>query len=196
MNPKDFPTPEAFSAAHDEQARQDKAPCEHCKTVATPPCPVCAAEERIWKRRRAKKGEPRNFLPYDELLTQWRARKRECADLKKVWTPIEKEMADLKYSRDTMRLLMDQALKAMEARGTNVELALANERLKARLANLTERPDEPRVFTFRMPGGPTPQRGLTMEVWRRLVQLVHPDKHPGSGAAEAATKWLMDNRPV
>jgi chromosome segregation ATPase len=29
------------------------------------------------------------------------------------------------------------------------------------------------------------------EIWRRLVQLVHPDKHNGSKAANEATAWLM-----
>lgn len=33
------------------------------------------------------------------------------------------------------------------------------------------------------------------EVWRRLVQLCHPDKHNGSKASTEATRWLMENRP-
>jgi len=33
------------------------------------------------------------------------------------------------------------------------------------------------------------------DVWRRLVQLAHPDKHDGSEAAETATRWLLENRP-
>jgi hypothetical protein len=33
------------------------------------------------------------------------------------------------------------------------------------------------------------------DVWRRLVQLCHPDKHNGSKASTEATRWLMENRP-
>ena len=33
------------------------------------------------------------------------------------------------------------------------------------------------------------------DMWRRLVQLAHPDKHGDSLAALEATRWLMENRP-
>lgn len=33
------------------------------------------------------------------------------------------------------------------------------------------------------------------EQWRRLVQLCHPDRHSGSPAAQAATRWLLEVRP-
>lgn len=36
---------------------------------------------------------------------------------------------------------------------------------------------------------------LNHAVWRRLVQLCHPDKHNGSKTSTEATKWLMENRP-
>jgi chromosome segregation ATPase len=35
----------------------------------------------------------------------------------------------------------------------------------------------------------------TKEMWRRLIQLVHPDKHSNSDAAHTATQWLLENRP-
>ena len=31
--------------------------------------------------------------------------------------------------------------------------------------------------------------------WRLLMQLVHPDKHEGSAASQAAAKWLNENKP-
>ena len=31
--------------------------------------------------------------------------------------------------------------------------------------------------------------------WRLLMQLVHPDKHDGSAASQAAAKWLNENKP-
>jgi len=39
------------------------------------------------------------------------------------------------------------------------------------------------------------QRPMPTNVWRRLVQLTHPDKHGGSDAANDATQWLLKNRP-
>ena len=38
---------------------------------------------------------------------------------------------------------------------------------------------------------PTPHK----EMWRRLVQLCHPDRHGNSEAANVATRWLMEARP-
>lgn len=37
---------------------------------------------------------------------------------------------------------------------------------------------------------------LSRDIWRRLVQLCHPDKHNGSKASTEATRWLMENRPL
>lgn len=33
------------------------------------------------------------------------------------------------------------------------------------------------------------------DVWRRLLQTAHPDKHNGSTVAVEATRWLLENRP-
>ena len=38
------------------------------------------------------------------------------------------------------------------------------------------------------------QAPMPLEIWRRLVQLTHPDKHGGSAAAVEATRWLLENR--
>lgn len=43
---------------------------------------------------------------------------------------------------------------------------------------------------------PSPHLGkMPLEVWRRLMQLCHPDKHGGSVAANSATQWLNQNKP-
>lgn len=42
---------------------------------------------------------------------------------------------------------------------------------------------------------PTNFGAMPLEVWRRLVQLCHPDKHGGSAAANNATQWLNQNKP-
>ena len=40
-----------------------------------------------------------------------------------------------------------------------------------------------------------PALAMPSDQWRRLVQLCHPDRHGGSDAATAATRWLLENRP-
>ncbi len=37
---------------------------------------------------------------------------------------------------------------------------------------------------------------MPKEVWRRLLQLCHPDKHANADAATAATQWLNANKPA
>lgn len=39
------------------------------------------------------------------------------------------------------------------------------------------------------------KQAMPLEIWRRLVQLSHPDKHGGSLAAVEASQWLLENRP-
>ena len=36
---------------------------------------------------------------------------------------------------------------------------------------------------------------IPAEMWRRLVQLCHPDRHGGSEASNKATQWLNSIRP-
>lgn len=42
---------------------------------------------------------------------------------------------------------------------------------------------------------PATSGNMTKEIWRRLLQLCHPDKHPNSEAATLATQWLNKNKP-
>lgn len=37
-------------------------------------------------------------------------------------------------------------------------------------------------------------QGIPPDMLRRLIQLVHPDKHGGSEAATKATQWLLEQR--
>lgn len=37
--------------------------------------------------------------------------------------------------------------------------------------------------------------GLTIERWRQLMSLCHPDKHGGSETAVAVTQWLAKQKP-
>ena len=39
------------------------------------------------------------------------------------------------------------------------------------------------------------QEPISIDIWRRLIQLAHPDKHDGSTAAIEASQWLLKNKP-
>jgi hypothetical protein len=73
----------------------------------------------------------------------------------------------------------DAAYRAGHAEGRSLGRA-EGERLTI------ERLGKPKV-PDRLPAGYVPMDTAT---WRRLVQLVHPDKHCGSTAAVAAASWL------
>lgn len=40
-----------------------------------------------------------------------------------------------------------------------------------------------------------PRGGMTMALWRKMVQLVHPDRHGNSEDANEVTRWLIERRP-
>lgn len=65
---------------------------------------------------------------------------------------------------------------------TLAALQAENDRLRAELAQARQRK------TLATPAIPREQ-------WRRLMMLVHPDKHAGSEAAVKAAQWLNEVRP-
>lgn len=43
---------------------------------------------------------------------------------------------------------------------------------------------------------PQPQApAIPPDMWRRLLQLCHPDKHAGSEVATTTTQWLLQMKP-
>ncbi len=187
-------------------------PCTGCKKhfigVAPGLCPACEKDSAFYKATR-KKGDPREFLPYPELLDQWRRRRAECRDWKKAagfsatdraaWAQAEREKSYLLAVLDALNADLDPALElAAELDKARAELGRATaqvEYLRERVAELQGgKPDRLEDLLTRftqLSGGslvPTDQ-------WRRLVQLAHPDKHDGSAAAVEATRWLLENRP-
>ena len=186
-------------------------PCTGCRKhfigVAPGLCPACEKDSAFYKATR-KKGDPREFIPYPELLDQWR-RRAECRDFKKAagfsaskraqWAQAEREKSYLLAVLDALNADLDPALAlAAELDKTRAELGRATaqvEYLRERVAELqTGKPDrlENLLTQFtRLSGGSL----VPTEQWRRLVQLAHPDKHGGSAAAVEATRWLLDNRP-
>lgn len=71
-----------------------------------------------------------------------------------------------------------------------------NAALRRQLADLAADRDRWRRKAMGKPeAARTTKTGIPADHWRRLVQLAHPDRHGGSEAANAATRWLLENRP-
>ena len=183
-------------------------PCTACKRLhisVTPAlCPECEKDSEFYKATR-KKGDPRQFLPYPELLEQWRRRRADCREWKKAATAAADRWAALSGVDLVNRYLL-AALTALSA-DLDPVLALAAEleAARAELATVTESRDHwqrqasigTAAFDARVDGiiQGLSGRGIPPEQWRRLVQLAHPDRHENSTAAQEATRWLLENRP-
>lgn len=175
-------------------------PCKKCSKlfigVVDGLCIKCEKNDEYYKKTR-QKGDPREFLDYPELLEQWRARRRECI----IW-----RREALKYSH-TMHLQRcfetERSLWMAVITATNADLDVAeemqkqveelkrqNERLEARARLAEQRLNTPYVQYRYSDGINIPQ-----DHWRRLVQLVHPDKHNNSRASTEAMQWLLQNKP-
>ena len=186
-------------------------PCTGCKKhfigVAPGLCSACEKDSAVYKASR-KKGDPREFLPYPELLDQWRRRRAECRDWKKAagfsatdraaWALAEREKSYLLAVLTALNADLDPALElGAELDKTRAELDRVTARADYLAKELTElrsgKPDpwESALESLRdlKTGGAVPP-----DQWRRLVQLAHPDKHSGSAAAVEATRWLLENR--
>ena len=183
-------------------------PCTACKRLhisVTPGlCPECEKESEFYKATR-KKGDPRQFLPYPELLEQWRRRRADCREWKKAATAAADRWAALARVELENRYLL-AALTALSA-DLDPLLALAAEleAARAELATVKESRDQWRqqasigtaAFDAQVDAiiSGLSGRGIPPEHWRRLVQLAHPDRHGNSTAAQEATRWLLENRP-
>ena len=183
-------------------------PCTACKrlhiSVAPGLCPECEKDSEFYKATR-KKGDPRQFLPYPELLEQWRRRRADCREWKKAATAAADRWAALARVELENRCLL-LALNALTA-DPDPLLALAAEleAARAELATVKESRDQWRqqasigtaAFDAWVEGiiQGLSARGIPPEQWRRLVQLAHPDRHGGSVAAQEATRWLLEHRP-
>ena len=183
-------------------------PCTACNklhiSVAPGLCPECEKDSAFYKATR-KKGDLRQFLPYPELLDQWRRRRAECRDWKKAGAEFVTRWATLQQAEREKSYLL-AALNALNANLDPVAvIATELEKTRAELATVTASRD----YWRQQAAGVAPPwqaraetllKGLSAdsippEQWRRLVQLAHPDKHGGSVAAAEATRWLLENRP-
>ena len=183
-------------------------PCTACKkphiSVAPGLCPECEKDSAFYKATR-KKGDPREFLPYPELLDQWRRRRAECREWKKAGAEFVTRWATLQQAEREKSYLL-AALNALNVDLDPVVFIAAElDKTRAELATVTASRD----YWRQQAAGVAPPwqaraetllKGLSAdsippEQWRRLVQLAHPDKHGDSLTATEATRWLLENRP-
>ena len=93
---------------------------------------------------------------------------------------------------EAIRLISAQLDECRNERDTlNRKLCWADARVQELNQELEKAKNRRRKKAADDPPLPTPHK----EMWRRLVQLCHPDRHANSEAANAATRWLMEVRP-
>lgn len=182
-------------------------PCTACKRLhisVTPGlCPECEKDSAFYKATR-KKGDPRQFLPYPQLLEQWRRRRADCREWKKAATAAAARWAALARVELENRCMLLVLNTLAADPDPLLALAEALEKTRAELATVTESRDYWKqqagvgsaAFDARVEGIIQGLSGrIPPEQWRRLVQLAHPDRHGNSTAAQEATRWLLENRP-
>ena len=168
-------------------------------------CPQCEKNSAFYKATR-QRGDPRSFLDYPELLSQWRNRRRECAEWRKgaEQAARDRQAREQAEGEKTYLLLALLALDGSPDLDALAELgkALAEaQRLQATVEQLKAkiRKDSDELLAARLNSLRSWERTLSpaipAEQWRRLAQLCHPDRHNGSQAATAAMQWLLEVRP-
>jgi hypothetical protein len=159
-------------------------------------CLKCEKNSEYYQKTR-QKGEPRDFLDYAELLEQWRARRRECI----MWRKEAIKYSNIVYlkrcfeiEKSVWMLVMtavDADLDVVEELYKQIEeLKEQNVRLETRVRIAEQRLNTPYVHYRHTDNVKIPQ-----DHWRRLVQLVHPDKHSNSKVSTEVMQWLLKNKP-
>lgn len=178
-------------------------------------CPVCEKDEAFHRATR-KRVDIRRFLPYEELLTEFRKLRselkswqkvalqsfRDRADREKAERHLSLALAVLTASGDDLGAAGSLALQLQKAkqeleitRGELCRTLTQRDRLQKEVERLqADRPD-PIEEQLRHLRGMHSKPSIPVEMWRRLVQLAHPDRHGGSPAANVATQWLLQVRP-
>jgi len=175
-------------------------PCKKCSKlfvgVTDGLCIKCEKNDEYYKKTR-QKGDPREFLDYPELLEQWRARRRECVIWRKEALKYS-NAAYLQHSFEVERSIWMSVITAMDADiDVAEELYKQIETLKKQNGVLETRARlaEQRLNTPYVQYRYSDHISIPQDHWRRLVQLVHPDKHNNSKASTEAMQWLLKNKP-
>jgi hypothetical protein len=160
-------------------------------------CLTCLKDENYYYKTR-KKGEPKKFIEYSELLDQWRARKRECISWRKDAMKVSRAVVaqqQLEFEKSILLAVVmatDTDLDVVAQLFDEIkELKQQNVRLASRLQYAEQRLNVPYV-QYRY----TDNVKIPQDHWRRLVQLVHPDKHSNSKASTEVLQWLLKNKPI
>lgn len=189
-------------------------PCTACKShfiglASHTLCPNCEKDQDFYKRTR-KRGDKRAFIPYPELLQQWKARRAEC----KSWRTAVSQMANdwmarkrLEREKSLMLEVIDrlaadsEPLLAMADELATIREELARSKASAELwqsqyegLRETSPPDFRFYELIRDIQASKAHSAIPPDMRRRLIQLCHPDRHQGSEASQIATRWLLEGR--
>jgi hypothetical protein len=197
-------------------------PCEGCGKHFHGVISLCqqCEEDRAFYASARKRGDKRRFIPYQQLFKEWQERRKECRSLRTAahQAAIEKSRINqLEQEKRYLLLALNNTLydknllhAVVLAQRDAEDFAKERDRLKGAyeklladmvrlnneyqtllLKSIRDQWNRPASFTDSHPKGSIPQ-----EMWRRLMQLVHPDKHGGSETAKKVAQWLLEQRPT
>ncbi len=175
-------------------------PCTKCSRlfvgVEDGVCLKCLKNETYYQRTR-RKGEPKKFIEYPDLLEKWRTRRRECI----TWRKEAIKAGQERYLRHQLENEKSILLSVITATNVNLdaveELGKEITSLKQKVTELEARARfaEQRTYTPYVQYRYTDNITIPHDQWRRLVQLAHPDKHNNSKASTEVMQWLLQNKP-
>lgn len=178
-----------------------------------PQCPQCDEDRQIYTAAR-KRGDKRKYIPYVELLKEWKNRVSECRSLRRTAEQTQQaktERERLEKEKRWLLLALNNTLHDADLLKAVVMAQRDAEDLKKKADHLESRNTVLREEILRLNKEnlelsmknilnsrqyPSMQKtsAIPTDMWRRLLQLAHPDKHGGSEAATKATQWLLENR--
>jgi hypothetical protein len=181
--------------------RRIEGQCAGCGCVSVAPlCPACTEEKAVYQQWRARrKGMPRAFVGYLELLDAWKARRNECKGLRKENEALKAEAkaarAELARSKGDIAasgvlLSCDTEQLAREVVELREKLRVTEERLEcARMAALDA------VRTSYRANMSMLERALAIpeDIVKPLRSLCHPDRWQGTpqeGIANRVMQWI------
>lgn len=188
-------------------------PCSACKKHfigldSIELCPECVKDSDFYRRTR-KRGDPRKFIPYSELFTQWKARRDECRDWRKRaaetsnnWLALHRAEQDRSYLLAALHTLSNDPDPVVNLAKENANLREELKRLTASATYWQARYEEAKdpemdraaLDFMRRFNATTRPPDIPPDMRRRLIQLCHPDRHGNSEASQTATRWLLEGR--
>jgi hypothetical protein len=184
-------------------SRRIEGQCAGCGVAAVETlCPACLEEAAVYQQWRARrKGMPRQFIGYLDLLSQWKKRRDECKGLRKETDAARATAAVAR--QELKRVAAENAAAKLLLEGDAGKLALEVVELREKLRATSER------FTAAQgvildglrkeyhANGNAAHRAIHAAIPENMLKplraLCHPDRWQGTpqqGIATRVMQWL------